>query len=374
MLFLWLHMIMAFKKTTAIRVFLSLLFWGQLVISTIEGQTQEVLHSSLQGDTLLQQLVLDYKPVTVMSYREAREAMYTEIDNKDGILAGVYSGFEISLDTNSVSPVSEAFDLGINCEHSYPQSKGAGQVPAKSNIHHLFPSKIEVNADRGSCPFNEIDDNLTKLWYKNSSVLNNIPAMDIDDYSEKDIAGSVCGSFEPREDKKGDIARAQFYFYTMYKAQADSADPDFFHMQKEILLEWNYLDPVDELEYERTFAIAKYQDNLPNPFVLDSTLARRAYFLPDVVLGIADVEQQTPIKIFPNPSYDKILYLENNHDADVIIRVSNLLGEYQKQFELGQNLRRYSIPIARWPKGIYIFQLFDSSSHSHLGNIRFLKI
>ena len=41
---------------------------------------------------------------------------------------------------------------------------------------------------------------------------------------------------------------------------------------------WHYEDIVDMSEYDRSFTIAEYQDDKPNPFVLDSTLARRIWF------------------------------------------------------------------------------------------------
>ena len=362
-------------KNIASRLFFFSLIWGFILLdSDLQGQSQEVLYPSLQGDTLIRQLVLEYKPVNVMTYSESRQAMYTDIDNFDGKLAGVYSGFEISLDPESLSPISEALDLGINCEHSYPQSKGAGQVPAKSNMHHLFPSKTEVNADRGSCRFNEIDDSQTKLWYRTDIVLNSIPTSDIDEYSEKDIAGSVCGSFEPRENRKGDIARAQFYFYTMYKEEADAADADFFHDQKDILMEWNYADPVDQLEYDRTFAIAGYQDDLPNPFVLDSTLARRAYFLPDLVLSDENLEFSNDlIDIFPNPAYNDLI-ISHKESRALTIRVSSLLGDFQKQILLDKGLKSKTIQILEWPSGFFIFQVFDTKSQRHIESVRFIKL
>ena len=43
-------------------------------------------------------------------------------------------------------------------------------------------------------------------------------------------------------------------------------------------MDWHYYDAVDEIENERTWKIAEYQDELPNPFVLDSTLARRIWY------------------------------------------------------------------------------------------------
>ena len=35
---------------------------------------------------------------------------------------------------------------------------------------------------------------------------------------------------------------------------------------------------MDEIELSRTYAIASYQNNIPNPFVLDSTLIKRIWF------------------------------------------------------------------------------------------------
>ena len=54
---------------------------------------------------------------------------------------------------------------------------------------------------------------------------NNPPSQNRDKYSE-----SASSVFEPREEVKGDIARAIFYFYTMYSIVADD---DFFENQKE---------------------------------------------------------------------------------------------------------------------------------------------
>jgi len=57
-----------------------------------------------------------------------------------------------------------------------------------------------------------------------------------------------------------------------------SDNVEFWNIQKETLLRWHYQDPVDQAEYNRTCAIAPYQDDKRNPFVLDSTLARRIWF------------------------------------------------------------------------------------------------
>ena len=66
-----------------------------------------------------------------------------------------------------------------------------------------------------------------------------------------------------------------FYFYTVYD---NVANDSFFNGQKEVLYQWHLDDPVINSEIDRTWAIASYQNNIPNPFILDNTLIYRAYF------------------------------------------------------------------------------------------------
>lgn len=269
-------------KTLAMKIF-KLLFAFLFFTLSIIAQEQIVIEPCYEGMPLQAEIVGQFTPATVPTYATSRDIMYTEIDNTAGNLSCIYSNYTIFVDPNSSTPRSDAFDLGINCEHTYPQSKGASVEPARSNMHHLFPCKENVNADRSNCPFDENPDGQTGFWYLNDQILNSVPTTMIDAYSEKIGTGFACGTFEPRESVKGDIARAVFYFYTIYRDEADTADPDFFDLQKEQMLQWHYQDPVDQKEFDRTQAIANYQDDKANPFVLDSTLARRIYFLPDAV-------------------------------------------------------------------------------------------
>ena len=66
-----------------------------------------------------------------------------------------------------------------------------------------------------------------------------------------------------------------FYFYTIYD---NVANDSFFNGQKEVLYQWHLDDPVINSEIDRTWAIASYQNDIPNPFILDNTLIYRAYF------------------------------------------------------------------------------------------------
>ena len=158
-------------------------------------------------------------------------------------------------------------------------------------MHHLRPCKDNVNSARSNKPFSEINDYITNTWYWLEYSLNNIPQNNINQYSE-----SASDTFEPREDIKGDIARAMFYFYTIYQ---NVADADFFNIQKEILYQWHLDDPVVNAEITRTWAIASYQNNIPNPFILDDTLIYRAYFYEedDNQGAVGDVTQDGVINV-----------------------------------------------------------------------------
>ena len=223
----------------------------------------------LKGKSLLNALAKDYAPKRSLGYGRARDILYTQIDNQNGMLRTLYSGFEAPVDPNAEKPRQAALAQGINAEHVWPQSLGATGA-AKSDLHHLFPARAEVNGDRSNFPFAEIPDRQSISWYLDDDELNEIPAPDeIDLYSE-----GKRGAFEPRESKKGDIARAIFYFKAIYPDQ----DPkNFFKPQQSTLCAWDQNDPVDAQEQERSHAIALTPQGNENPFVLDPSLSTRTF-------------------------------------------------------------------------------------------------
>jgi hypothetical protein len=234
----------------------------------------QVLFPELEGAELQIALQDAYRPASKLGINDAKDTLYLVIERRQDSVRGVYSGFIVDL-PNGVDPSQHVFrnGSGINLEHVYPQSKGADEgQPGHSDMHHLFPTRVAVNSARGSFPFHDIPDQQTTTWFKGGGSMQSIPSSDIDGYSE-----SVNGAFEPRESVKGNVARAVFYFYTMYREDADAADPDFFPVQREELCQWHLDDPVDELELQRSAAVAFYQDGKENPYVLDCTAALRAW-------------------------------------------------------------------------------------------------
>ena len=231
----------------------------------------EELFPNLDGTALESEIARKYTPEATLGYRKGRDILYTQIDNQNGLVTGIYSGYTVNIAPDSDTPRNDATAQNINAEHIYPQSKGAsGQ--AKSDLHSLFASRDRVNSARSNNPFAEINDVSTQRWFRNDQELRTIPTQFIDEYSES-LNNKV---FEPRENKKGDVARAMFYFYTVYRFNADERDPDFFPSQQNTLCQWDNLDPIDTQEQERSHKIAEFQGN-ENPFVIDSSLAKRTY-------------------------------------------------------------------------------------------------
>lgn len=225
----------------------------------------------LTGEALLTALVRDYAPARTLGYGPARDLLFLYEQETDGALEGIYSGYTVTLPPG-LDPSATAADLGINTEHVWPQSMGARDEPLKSDLHHLFPARDVVNTSRSNLPFGEIDDRQTEAWYRLDQSQSNTPAADLDAWSERG-----AGRFEPRETKEGDIARAVFYVYALYPRQAGAnGGAVFFGLMRDDLLRWNDLDPPDAAEASRSAWIAERQGT-PNPFVLDPTLARRAF-------------------------------------------------------------------------------------------------
>ena len=332
--------------------------------------------SELSGNELFDKLVETYQPQFVLDYSMARDTLYSKIDIQNDTVFCIYSGYGLYL-PKGVDPTEYLYNNGknegINAEHSYPVSKGTEDGNAKSDMHHIFPSKININSDRASYEFNEIKDNVTQKWYLKDKIQNNIPGSNIDSYSE--YANQY---FEPRENKKGDIARALFYIKTMYKEQTELADPDFFSNQVDTLCKWHFQDPIDSLEWERTWKIAAYQDDKPNPYVLDCSLASRTYcdFISEQCLKVNTEDvfdaQSVDARVYPNPVNDELNLKFFNPDMySFEVLVFDLLGrkKYSSEYRNSGHLEEvFSIPTGFLAKGMYILIVNGISEY------KFLKI
>ena len=295
-----------------------------LLSSLIFTQDRNIGYN-LYLDDLINYLKNNYTTNNVLSYNSARDILYGEIDKINGQVKGIYTNYAVTLPGN-VDPSTHLYENGIDCEHLWPQSMGSSSSPMKSDMHHLRPCKSTVNSSRGNKPFNEINDYQTDNWYWLSNNSSSIPSNNIDEYSE-----SKSGSFEPREDRKGDIARALFYFYTIYN---NVADDNFFQIQKNILYQWHVQDQVDSNELQRTWTIASYQNNIPNPFIVDSSLVERAYFYEFLLLGDSNLDNVVNIVdvilivgyILGNENLSNDQFINSDLNNDSVININDIVS------------------------------------------------
>ncbi len=249
-----------------------------LLLFLIKVSYAEVLFPGVTGEALIDSIILHYKSYSNLGYNDGRDTLYGIIDKVNDSLRGVYTGFTIYMDPYA-DPSSDAYNKGINCEHTWPQSLGADTGLPEGDLHHLYPSEIGVNGARGSLPFGEIDDDQTDKWFRDDDTIYSVPTSNIDEYSE--LLTNV--RFEPREDHKGRVARSMYYFFTMYRDYylAEDSDTSWWKEQRDILYQWHKEHPPTEGEINRTYKIAEYQEDKPNPFVIDTTLIGRAYYPDD---------------------------------------------------------------------------------------------
>ncbi|MOA33361.1 Extracellular ribonuclease precursor [compost metagenome] len=83
--------------------------------------------------------------------------------------------------------------------------------------------------------------------------------------SKRGTDGQGNTVFEPRNEHKGNVARALLYFYTVY-GQNSSTDMVNFRIEEPTLLKWHQQDPVDADERKRNDIVFGVQGNR-NPFV-----------------------------------------------------------------------------------------------------------
>ncbi len=312
-----------------IRKFLALFTIALLPLSAI-AQT-DLIAPTLTGTDLIQHIETNYAVTNSQSYSAARDAMFENIDGPSGMITCVYTGFTISFTDRQDAQGSQSAN-DFNTEHIWPQSFFNQDSPMRSDIHHLYPTRVDVNGARSNFPFAEINDNQTTTWYRDGSNQSSIPVSNIDEYSEL-LSGT---SFEPREDHKGNVARAIFYFWTVYQNNTsittDNTDnAAFFNGMKDVLLTWHELDPVDQTEVDRSIAIESVQGNR-NPFIHDTTLVRRAYFggLP-VSNELQNENRPTSFQLhqnYPNPFNPRSnITFDLPESGMVKIDVYNILGK-----------------------------------------------
>ena len=173
---------------------------------------------------------------------------------------------------------------GCNIEHSFAKSWwGGAKNDAYKDCYHLNPSNSVANSARSNYPLGvPVKDVKTAGSLKIGKI----------HHETLDVDFSV---FEPKDEYKGDFARAYFYMATCYGKDINgNFDPticsayqgwrldnkdvgskfamqndnylEFQPWEQEVLITWHRQDPVSEKEIKRADAVSNFQHNR-NPFI-----------------------------------------------------------------------------------------------------------
>ncbi len=218
--------------------------------------TTSLCASQLDRDSLAAMAKNGHTP---LEYKVVKKIIFSTVESREGVICSVYTPTQcknfyyrdpadLNLNLNK-----ETQNFKLNIEHTWPQSKGAKEMPANSDMHHLFITSKESNSKRANLPFCKT---VYDFWQKDGSIKG------IDQYAQD------C--FEPQDLHKGNVARAIFYFSIRYNFPIDSE-------QEATLRKWHLSDPVDDREIERNEIIKALQGN-SNPFITN----------PEGVAAVAD--------------------------------------------------------------------------------------
>jgi len=192
----------------------------------------------LTGDSLIDELHGLTEPQACFDYGAATNFLFLELDADGSEVECVYTGLRYSIANGEPDPAD------MNTEHTWPQSIGAGSLPARCDLHHLFPTNAVANSQRSNHPFGEVSVDTASI--EGLARLGN------------DAQGKLV--FEPPDAHKGNVARAMLYFATRYGHTLSNDETSLYQA-------WSTLDPVDDAEMDRTWMIADEQ-GVANPYVV----------------------------------------------------------------------------------------------------------
>ena len=161
---------------------------------------------------------------------------------------------------------------GCNIEHSFAKSWwGGSKNDAYKDCYHLNPSNTTANSSRSNYPLGVPTKDL-----KDQSVTGSLKV------GRATYEGETFWVFEPKDEYKGDFARAYFYMATCYGdeltwrldnkdvgskyAMRNDSYLEFRDWEIEVLITWHRQDPVSEKETKRMDAVSDFQHNR-NPFI-----------------------------------------------------------------------------------------------------------
>jgi hypothetical protein len=293
------------------------------------------------------------------NYDETNVDLFASRDTTGGqkVVTCVYSGEQFIY---SIPFVWGTFSREHTYCHSWMPTNPANnpELPEYNDQHHLFPTdQINANQVRSNFPLGIVVN--PSYTYKGCKF-------------GTDASGNQV--FEPRDQHKGDAARALFYMAVCYNGVSGNNWKLPAIQDQEVLKQWHWQDPPDNWEIARNDFLDSLQGNR-NPFVdsvnwvcyIDfSTMTKvndpQPCFLYAGIKG--ESKKEFLINLFPNPSSGNFsVNIYSSLAQNCIVKITNLLGESLFETSIPLISGNNDIPVALTgiSKGCYFVQIAGSS-------------
>lgn len=235
--------------------------------------------------------------------------------------------------------------------------------PEYSDYFHLFPvDQNNANAVRSNYPL---------------GVVVNVTSTFMGAKYGTNALGQIV--YEPRDEQKGDAARAMFYMATCYNTTTqnwglpDPISPTIqYGEDQNILKAWHYMDPPDAREIAKNDFLDSLQGNR-NPFIdsvnyacyidFDNMTKIAGPIIPcnNTTIGMGEHNPNgIQMAMWPNPSAGEFtLFYQTKESETIVIRLIDLAGRviFEQKNDAAIGANSFALDLRTISKGVYTLQI-----------------
>jgi hypothetical protein len=320
-------------------------------LSGNESSTGEQIGSyytgiSGQSATLIDDLTTLINPHDFSSYFLYKTIMMDQFEIRDTTNGESFVECAYSGERKVFSGPFDWSDLGYSREHTYahswmPTNPATNPFPADNepeyaDYHNLYPTNLaKANIPRSNLPFGIITGDV---------VYNYL------DGSVGEIADGTK-VYEPRDDQKGNLARAIFYMATCYNGTNGTGDDWSIPSNQDqgVLKNWHFGDLPDNYEIARHELVYETQNNR-NPYIDSVDFACFVDFSNmtydvDCALSLDENIVESNLVMFPNPSNDMVYVQVNGINIEkltVTDMTGRVVGEFTNEMAVEINVKDFN--------------------------------
>lgn len=308
---------------------------------------------SSAAPTMIADLTSIVSPHTMITYFMYKQTIMSEFELKDTINGQSYATCGYSGERKIISGPFDWTAANFSREHVYCHSwmqtypADSPERPEYTDQHNLIPVNFsDVNAVRSNYPLGEVVTVTSS--YLGSKYGNNALGQRV---------------FEPRDDRKGDFARAMMYHAVSYNGTSGNwafpSNISFvipYGQDQEVIKSWHFADLPDNYEIARNEYIYNLQGNR-NPFVDSVDLVcfidfSNMTYISNGCLASVNELPIGAISIYPNPSNDEVS-VSFNDGVIISYSVVDLQGR-EVANSSNVNAKSLTMNVANFNAGSYI--------------------